>query len=251
MKSKYELYLGDCINVLQELIDKGYSVDCIITDPPYGVTSCKWDTVLPLEKIWNLIHKISKETANIILFSQQPYTTTLNYSNIKEFRYELIWKKQQCTYPMCAKQRVMPIHENISIFYKKHGCYNPQMRTGYKNYSGFSSNEKKLGEVYSSSYSKHRTCENGDRYPVTVLEYNNVRNTVHPTQKPIDLLEFLVKTFSNENDIILDFCMGSGSTGVASIKNNRRFIGIELEEKYYNIAEQRIKETPLNINYFM
>ena len=112
MKSKYELYLGDCINVLQELVDKGYSVDCIITDPPYGVTSCKWDTVLPLEKVWNLIHKISKETANIILFSQQPYTTTLNYSNIKEFRYELIWKKQQCTYPMCAKQRVMPIHEN-------------------------------------------------------------------------------------------------------------------------------------------
>ena len=116
MNLKYDLYLGDCITILQKLVEKNIMVDCVITDPPYGVTSCKWDTIVPLEPLWDLLHKVTKEDANIILFSQQPFTTTLNYSNINEFRYELIWKKQQCTFPMCAKKRIMPIHENISIF---------------------------------------------------------------------------------------------------------------------------------------
>jgi site-specific DNA-methyltransferase (adenine-specific) len=198
--------------------------------------------------MWKCLYDIINENANIVLFSQQPFTSVLNYSNIKDFRYEVIWQKQQCTYPMCAKKRIMPIHENISIFYKKAGVYNPQMRTGFKPYSSYENKEKKLGEVYSSKVSKHRSSD-GDRYPISILQFSNVRkNSVHPTQKPLDLMEYLVKTYSNEGDTILDFTMGSGSTGVACMNTGRNFIGIEKEEKYFKIAKERIKEAERNYN---
>lgn len=141
---------------------------------------------------------------------------------------------------MCAKKRIMPIHENISVFYNKLGTYNPQMRKGFNNYSSFENEDKSIGEIYGLK-SKHRKCTDGSRYPISVLEYNNVRKGSHPTQKPLELIKYLIKTYTNEGDIVIDTFMGSGTTGIACKELNRKFIGIELDEKYFNIAVKRIK----------
>ena len=237
-----ELYQGDCLEVMQQLIDKGIKVDAIITDPPYNMTACSWDKQIDLVKFWSLVKQLRKEDANIIVFSKQPFTTMVNYANIDELKYEIIWKKQQATNPMCAKKRIMPIHENISVFYKKLGTYNPQMRYGFNNYSSFNNDEKTIGEIYGLK-SQHRNCQDGSRYPISVLEYNNVRKAVHPTQKPLDLLEYLIKTYTNEGDIVLDPFMGSGTTGIACDRLNRNFIGVELDETYFNMAQGIINNT--------
>jgi site-specific DNA-methyltransferase (adenine-specific) len=232
-----QLYNGDCLEVMTNIPDK--SIDMILCDLPYEITACKWDKMIPLDKLWCHYERIIKDRGNIVLFSKQPFTTLLNNSNIKLFKYELIWCKQQATNPLCAKKRIMPIHENISIFYKNFGTYNPQMIYGKSNYKSFSG-EKNIGEVYGNNKSIHRNCNDGSRYPTSVLYYNNVRKSLHPTQKPIDLCEYLIKTYTNEGDLVLDNCMGSGSTGVACKNTNRNFIGIELDEKYFKIAENRI-----------
>lgn len=237
--SNIDLYNGDCLEIMLQLIDKGIKVDAIIFDPPYGTTACKWDTIIPFDKMWNCLKQLRKDNSNIVIFSKQPFTTMLNFSNINEYHYEIIWKKQQATNPMCVKKRIMPIHENISIFYNKLGTYNPQMRMGFNNYSSFNNDEKQIGEIYGLK-SKHRDCNDGSRYPISVLEFNNVRKGLHPTQKPYDLMEYLVKTYTNEDDIILDPCMGSGTTGIVCKNNNRNFIGIEKDENYFKIAEERI-----------
>ena len=239
--SDIKLYNGDCLEIMKQLIEQKVKVDAVITDPPYGMTACKWDNVVSFDKMWGLLKQIRKDDSNIVIFSKQPFTTMLNYSNIDEYRYELIWKKQQATNPMCAKKRIMPIHENISIFYKNLAIYNPQMRMGFNNYSSFNNDAKQIGEIYGLK-SKHRDCKDGSRYPISVLEFNNVRNGDHPTQKPNDLLEYLIKTYTNENDIILDPFMGSGTTGVACKKLNRNFIGIELDKTYFEIAKDRIEK---------
>lgn len=230
---------GDCLELMKEIPDK--SIDMILCDLPYGTTACKWDIVIPFEPLWEQYNRIIKDNGNIVLFSKQPFTTILNNSNFKLFKYELIWCKQQATNPLCAKKRIMPIHENISIFYKKLGTYNPQMVYGKGNYKGFRG-EKTIGEIYGENKSIHRDCSDGSRYPTSVLYYNNVRKNIHPTQKPLDLIKYLVKTYSNENDLVLDNCMGSGSTGVACVNTNRNFIGIELDENYFNIAKERIEK---------
>ena len=235
------IYNADCLIKLKELIQEKVRVDAIICDPPYGQTACKWDSIISFTELWPLLKEIRKPSANIVLFSKQPFTTMLNVSNISDYKYEIIWEKQQATNPMCAKKRIMPIHENISVFYDKLGTYNPQMRYGFKNYSAFKDDNKRIGEIYDLK-SVHRDCSDGSRYPISVLRYNNVRGGYHPTQKPLDLMEYLVKTYSNEGDTVLDFAMGSGSTGVACKKLNRNFIGIELEEKYFEIARKRIDD---------
>ena len=237
-----KLYNGDCLEIINELILKNIKVDAVITDPPYGMTANEWDSIIPYNSLWKLLKNIRKPKSNIVLFSKQPFTTMLNYSNIDEFRYEIIWKKQQATNPMCAKRRIMPIHENISIFYDNLGTYNPQFIYGKKPYSAYSSNISKIGKSYGDVKSYHNECVDGKRYPVSILEYNNVRKSVHPTQKPIDLMEYLIKTYTNEGDTILDFTMGSGSTGVACVNTNRNFIGIELNKEYFEIAKNRINE---------
>lgn len=243
--STYQLYNDDCLVVLERLIGDGVKVDAIICDPPYGMTANQWDSVIPYDRLWVLLKEIRKPKANIVLFSKQPFTTMLNHSNIDEFRYEVIWKKQQATNPMSAKKRIMPIHENISVFYDGLGTYNPQFTYDGTPYGGFSSDTKKIGESYGNVKSFHNACTDGRRYPTSVLEYNNVRNGEHPTQKPVDLMEYLVMTYTNEGDTVLDFCMGSGSTGVASCENGRKFIGIEKDRKYFDIAERRLKRTEM------
>lgn len=240
--SQIELYNGDCLEVMSNIPNK--SIDMILCDLPYEITACKWDKMIPLDKLWGHYERIIKDRGNIVLFSKQPFTTLLNNSNIKLFKYELIWCKQQATNPLCAKKRIMPIHENISIFYKKFGTYNPQMIYGKSNYKSFSG-EKNIGEVYGNNKSIHRNCNDGSRYPTSVLYYNNVRKSLHPTQKPIDLCEYLIKTYTNEGDTVLDNCMGSGTTGVACKNTNRNFIGIELDETYFKLAEERINVSDL------
>lgn len=234
------LFKGDCLEIMPQLIKRGIKADMILCDLPYGVTACKWDIMLPMNKLWLQYEGITKDDANIVLFSKQPFTTILNNSNLDIFRYELIWCKQQATNPLCVKRRIMPIHENISIFYKKFGTYNPQKTYGKNNYRAYKG-DKKIGEVFGNHKSVHEGCSDGSRYPTSVLYYNNVRGAKHPTQKPVELVEYLIKTYTNEGDLVIDNCMGSGTTGVACKKLGRNFIGIELDEKYFEIAKERIK----------
>lgn len=241
--SNIQLYNGDCLEVMSSIPSK--TIDLILSDLPYEISACKWDKMLPLDELWKQYGRVIKDNGNIVLFSKQPFTTLLNSSNLKLFRYELIWCKQQATNPLCAKKRIMPIHENISVFYKKLGTYNPQMIYGKSNYKSFSG-VKNIGEVYGTdNKSIHRDCSDGSRFPTSVLYYNNVRKALHPTQKPLDLVEYLIRTYSNEDDNVLDNCMGSGTTGVACKNLNRNFIGIELDEKYYNIAKERLNDKNL------
>lgn len=233
------LYNADCFDIMQQMIKDNIKVDAIITDPPYNMTACSWDKQIDLFKFWELVRQLRKDNANIVIFTKQPFTTLVNYSNLNEFRYEIIWQKQQATNPMCAKKRIMPVHEDISVFYKKLGTYNPQMRYGYDNYTSYANNGKRIGEIYGLK-SKHRECKDGSRYPISVVNYNNVRKAAHPTQKPLELMEYLVKTYTNVGGIIFDPFMGSGTTGVAAVKLGRNFIGCELDENYFNTANERI-----------
>lgn len=278
--SNVKLIQGDCLEKMKEIPDK--SIDMVLGDLPYGLTSCDWDKIIPMndyviikdkkydEKqyleyayknniaykdalkyfnenkkigLWTHYMRVIKDNGVIALFGVEPFSTVLRISNLKNYKYDIIWMKNQATNPLCCKKKIMPIHENISIFYKKQPTYNPQMRKGFSNYKGFASN-KLIGEIYGKNLtSLHRECKNGERYPISVLNYNNIRMKLHPTQKPIDLLEYLVKTYTNENETVLDNCMGSGSTGVACINTNRNFIGIELDGDYFNIAKERIEKT--------
>jgi len=223
------------------------SVDLIIVDPPYGTTSMEWDKMLPFHLLWQEYDRIAKDKAKIIFFGSQPFTSQLICSKLDWFRYELIWNKNKCGSPGLAKIRPMKVHENILVFSKKPGgIYHPQMEQG-EPYKRESKNpEGYVGRVNNHGYGlKPRTgFENtGTRYPKSIINISrnfSAQQQVHPTQKPVPLLEWLIVSFSNEDDLVLDNCMGSGTTGIAAIKNNRRFVGIELEKEYYDIACERI-----------
>ena len=234
-----KLYNDDCLKVLPMIPDK--SIDLILTDPPYGTTQCKWDSVIPFEPMWNQLKRVIKDNGCIALFGSEPFSSYLRTSNIKWFKYDWIYRKPQGTNPMASKYMPLKDHEIISIFYSKKPIYNPQMTIG-KPYSGFKSDSKKIGEVYGNIKSIHRDNPKGTRFPKTVLDFKTERG-LHPTQKPVALLEYLIKTYTNENDTVLDFTMGSGSTGVACKNLNREFIGIELDKQYFDIAKQRIEST--------
>lgn len=237
------LYKGDCLLELKKIKDK--SVDMILTDLPYGTTACKWDTVIDLNKLWIEYNRVIKDNGAILLTAQQPFTATLAYSNIEYFRYEWIWEKPQGTNPLNVKIMPLKSHENILVFYKKTPTYNPQMWQSTP-YSGFKSETKKIGEVYGTVNSAHRDNPTGSRYPKTILKFKQEKG-LHPTQKPVGLMEYLIKTYTNENEIVLDSTMGSGTTGVAAINTNRNFIGIELDDVYFKLAEDRIKKVNDNI----
>lgn len=230
------LHYGDCLEILPTLTDN--SVDMLLVDLPYGTTACKWDSIIPLDKLWEQYNRICKEDGAMVFTASQPFTTILAVSNIENFRYEWIWEKSQGTNPMNAKVMPLKSHENILVFYRKKPVYNPQMWYSTP-YSGFSSNTSKIGEVYGDAKSKHRDNPEGSRYPKTILKFKQEKG-LHPTQKPVGLMEYLIKTYTNEGDIILDNTMGSGTTGVACMNTNRDFIGIEMYQKYFNIAKDRI-----------
>lgn len=231
-----KLYNGDCLELMKNIPDK--SIDMILCDLPYGTTRNKWDSIIPLDKLWKQYKRIIKENGAIVLFSQMPFTAELVESNIKDFKYEWIWEKEQGTGHLNAKKMPLKIHENILVFYKKLPLYNPQWEYG-KPY-------KATYSTHSSNYGKQKdnitTISDGRRYPKDIIKIKkkSTDKHLHPTQKPVDLLKYLIRTYTNEEETVLDNCMGSGSTGVACKELNRNFIGIELEEKYFNIAKQRI-----------
>ena len=231
---KIDLRCGDCLEIMKDIPDK--SIDMILCDLPYGTTACKWDTIIPFEPLWEQYNRIIKDNGAIVLFSQMPFTAELVHSNLKLFRYEWIWQKDNGTGFLNAKKMPLKIHENILVFYKKLPTYNPQMRTGFKPYK---CKQGRHSTNYGAYEQGHITESNGERYPIDIIEFKK-DSGLHPTQKPVALLEYLIKTYTNENDVVLDNCMGSGSTGVASINTNRNFIGIELDENYFNIAKERI-----------
>jgi site-specific DNA-methyltransferase (adenine-specific) len=242
----FDLYLGDCLELMKEIPDS--SIDFICCDPPYGTTSIKWDGVLDFNKMWNQYGRIIKPKGVICLFGSQPFSSKLICSNIEWFRYELVWNKNKCGSPGLAKYRPMKTHENILMFSKKPGgTYNPQMERG-EPYSRTSKNPngyvgRKNDHGYGLKPRKSFSNE-GTRYPKSILNISrdfSAQQQVHPTQKPVALMEYLIKTYSNEGETVLDNCMGSGTTGVACIITNRKFIGIEMDENYYKIAEDRIK----------
>jgi len=232
-----QLFCGDCLEVMKQIPDG--SVDMILCDLPYGATACKWDTIIPFAPLWEQYKRIIKNNGAIVLFGSQPFASALVMSNPGMFRHEWIWQKQQGTNPLCAKKQPMKCHESILVFSKKRCVYNPQMTKG-EPYSGFFSDNKKIGEVYGGAKSIHRK-NNGTRYPLSIIRYNTERTGLHPTQKPVALCEYLIKTYTNAGDVVLDNCMGSGTTGVACKNLNRKFIGIELDEEYFKTAENRIK----------
>ncbi len=242
-KENYRLYHGDCLEVMDRLIEEGVVVDAIICDPPYGTTRCKWDSIIPFEDMWARIKKLIKPNGVIALFGCEPFSSQLRCSNIKNYKYDWIWVKEQGIGQLNAKRQPLRNTENISIFYEKRCLYNPQMREG-EPYTHIRSQKGKNSGIYSKQVDLVATINNGGRYPLTTIRFNrelSSKKRFHPTQKPIGLLEYLIKTYTNENELVLDFTMGSGSTGVACMNTNRRFIGIELDENYFNIAVNRIE----------
>jgi len=228
---------GDCLERMKEIPDG--SVDMVLTDPPYGTTACKWDSIIPLEPMWKQLKRIIKPNGAIVIFSKQPFTTAINASNLKMFKQELLWEKENHDNPMQAKNRFLNIIENISIFYTKKPTYNPQGVIVTNKQS--SSVGGLLCDSSQGKPKKYNQVMTG--YPKNILKFNRDRTGLHPTQKPVALMEYLIKTYTNEGEMVLDFTMGSGSTGVASKNLNRKFIGIELDEGYFNIAKQRIENS--------
>lgn len=238
---------------MQDIPDN--SIDMILTDPPYGTTACKWDTVIPFESMWEQIDRIIKPNGAIVLFSQQPFTSLLIASNINEFKYEFIWEKTKGINFVHAKNMPIKFHENICVFSKakighvsqlgdKRMTYNPQ---GLVKVDKKWSRPKKYDNGHNFIRDSHKLelVIEYENYPTTILKFSNSSNKdrgLHPTQKPVDLLEYLIKTYTSENETVLDFTMGSGSTGVACVNTNRNFIGIELDDKYFTIAEERINK---------
>jgi site-specific DNA-methyltransferase (adenine-specific) len=237
-----ELHNGDCLEIMKNIPDK--SVDMILCDLPYGVTKMKWDCIIPYDNLWGEYNRIIKDNGNIVLFSSGLFTLSLIQSNIKNFRYKLIWKKNVPTGMSSAKYRPMKYYEEICVFGNSKGTYNPIMKErigvgkecyNYDHYCG-DNNHIQLEK-------QKRRYDPDWVQPSDVLEFNVVPNRngkLHPTQKPVDLCEWLIKTYSNEGDTILDNCMGSGTTGVACKNTNRNFIGIELDTNYFNIAQERL-----------
>jgi site-specific DNA-methyltransferase (adenine-specific) len=237
---------GDCLEAMKYIADK--SINAIICDLPYGTTNCKWDSVLDLDKLWEQYKRILKENGVIVLFAQTPFDKVLGCSNLEWLKYEWIWEKTQATGYFNAKLMPMKAHENILVFYNKTPKFNPQKTEGHKPVNTYT----KKAEVCNKTeiYGKVKKDVSGggetDRYPRSVQVFasdkqkTKLDGTIHPTQKPLALLEMLVKSYTDEGDLILDNTMGSGTCILASIMHNRTFIGIEKEKKYFDITLKRI-----------
>ena len=242
MKPYYEeggitIYNADCLDVMREMEDK--SVDLVLTDPPYGTTQNKWDSIINLKDMWKEINRVTKHNGSVVMTATQPFSSVLVSSNIANFKYEWVWVKDNGTGFLNAKKQPLRNNESILVFYNKQPTYNPQMRQGepYRIKSGATKSSN-----YGSQIDVHTACDDGLRYPLTVVKFTRDKSKVHPTQKPVALMEYLIKTYTNEGETVLDFTMGSGTTGVACVNTNRDFIGIELNEEYYKIAEKRISQ---------
>ncbi len=243
-----DLRNGDCLELMKDIADK--SVDMILCDLPYGTTSCKWDTIIPFEPLWGGYLRVIKDNGAIVLFASEPFASYLRLSNIKEFKYDLVWNKKRPTGQLNAKKQPLRQHEMICVFYKKQCTYNPIFHKNRlkRSYIGKVEKSRKASDDYGQQYDyESNISADSLSYPRSIIEQttvigNSKEKVAHPTQKPIALLEYLINTYSNENDIILDNTMGSGSTGVAAINTNRCFIGIERDEVYFRLAQNRIDD---------
>ena len=231
---------GDCLVKMDKLIAEGVKVDAIITDPPYGTTACKWDSIIIFDEMWGRLKLLRKEKTPIVLFGSEPFSSALRMSNIKEFKYDWIWDKKKPSTGLHAKIMPLKDYENILVFYKHY--YYPVMEKTKERID--KSRKANNGEAFGGKDKLRQHKNNSLKYPRAIIKYfsnANQNNRFHPTQKPVALLEYLIKTYTNEGDTVLDFTMGSGTTGVACVNTNREFIGIELDDEYFNIAQERIK----------
>lgn len=246
--SEIKLYNGDCLDVMDRLIAEGVKVDAIITDPPYGVTGCKWDSIIPLDKMWVCLNALLKSNGVCCLFSTQPFTSVLIGSNIEKYRYSWVWNKKHGSNFQLAKLQPLRITEDICVFSNAKSANGAKETAIYypikvlrdepvRNGGGLNTckllNKNSMKKQYNVYYDKH---------PTNILEFDreNQINKLHPTQKPVDLMKYLIKTYTLEGETVLDFTMGSGTTGVACKLLNRSFIGIELDKTYFKVAEERI-----------
>tara|TARA_R110000782_G_scaffold186346_1_gene276529 strand:- start:391 stop:1155 length:765 start_codon:yes stop_codon:yes gene_type:complete len=251
-----DLRKGNCLEVMKTIKDN--SIDAIITDPPYGTTACKWDSVIDFDLMWEQLNRIIKPNGAIVLFGSEPFSSALRMSNIKNYKYDWVWHKNNTSGFALAKKQPMRNHEIISVFYSKQCTYNyikeprdmseeSRKRMDYDFTSTKGLNQQQNG-IKRTQYAPE---DKNLAYPKTIKYFKNIannhRNRVHPTQKPVALMEYLIKTYTNENETVLDFTMGSGSTMVAAQNLNRNGIGIEQDEKYFKIAEQRIKENEFKL----
>lgn len=237
-----ELWQGNCLELMPNIADK--SVDCIICDLPYGTTACKWDSVIPFDKLWEQYNRIIKEGGAICLFGSEPFSSALRMSNLKGYKYDWIWNKKLAGNAILAKKQPLKIHEIVSVFNSK--VYYPQKTIGKKRSKMTGGMGTNSCETIRDSISFTEEYSNDLYYPVSIQEFSIAgmrKGRLHPTQKPLDLLEYLIKTYTQENELVLDNCMGSGTTGVACKNLNRDFIGIEKDAKYYKIAKERIESS--------
>lgn len=234
-----QIWNMDCLDGMSEIEDN--SIDMILCDLPYGTTQCKWDTIIPFEDLWNHYNRIIKENGAIVLTSAQPFTSLLVSSNIRNFRYSWVWEKSKATGYLNSKKRPLIAHEDILVFYKKQPTYNPQMVIGKPYNKG-----KALRTTNVYGKQKETLVENkeGLRYPRTVQYFKTAESegkVFHPTQKPIELFKYIIKTYTNEGDVVLDNCIGSGTTAIAAIATNRNYIGFEKDKEYYKLSLERIE----------
>lgn len=233
-----DLRRGDCLEMMKDIPNK--SVDMILCDLPYGTTQCKWDTVIPFAALWEQYNRVIKDNAAICLFGAEPFSSALRMSNISHYKYDWVWDKVKGTGFLNAKKQPMRNHEIVSVFYNRQCTYNPQKTQGHAHKKSYRRKELQTA-VYGQMNSDY-TYESTERYPrsIQVFSTDTQNSSLHPTQKPVALLEYLIRTYTNEGEIVLDNCMGSGSTGVACVNTGRNFIGMELDEKYFAVAQERI-----------
>jgi len=235
-----KLLKGDCLELMKDIPDK--SIDAIITDPPYGTTACKWDSVIDFDLMWNELHRIIKPNGAIVLFGSEPFSSALRMSNIKNYKYDWVWNKRLAGNVFLAKQQPMKIHENILIFNSTKETFYPiktdldKIRNYKDKYGG--------GESFGKKGTGDKVHTTKGKNPKSIIDISNAnrKGNKHPTQKPVELLEYLIKTYTNEGETVLDFTMGVGSTLVACKSTNRNGIGIEMDENYFNIASQRVEK---------
>ena len=239
------IYNEDCLEGMRRIPDR--SVDMILCDLPYGTTANKWDSIIPLEKLWEQYERVIKVNGAIVLTSSQPFTTKLISSNIERFKYTWIWEKSRFANQMLAKYQPLKIHEDINVFSIDTHKYNPQglIEVNKQTKQGVRVSDNNGGGKRDSVYNQTHT-----NYPRSILKYESVGNTVHPTQKPVALFEYLIKTYTNKNETVLDNCMGSGTTAIACMNTERNFIGFELDKTYYNKSLERIKNHTTQTDIF-
>lgn len=232
------LQYGDCLELMSDIPDK--FIDLICCDMPYGTTNCRWDCEIDLQMLWQQYNRIIKDNAAIVLFAQTPFDKVLGASNLKHLRYEIIWEKTHPTGHLNAKKMPMKAHENILIFYKKLPTYNPQKTSGHIRKSAVKRGDKT--PIYGEQTFTELSYDSTERYPRSVLRFPSDKqvSNFHPTQKPLALIEWLINTYSNSGDIVLDNCMGGGTAGVASKKLKRRFIGMDSDKHFYGVSVNRI-----------